>query len=129
MKMIRFTWRSDDWNAYLVDKEEFSEFVEDKVDEETAAEVHWYKKEVYFNDEDLDIETVRHEVVHIATGYHHIQNLGLDLDQSEEFFCDLFAYDGEDILKLSKELFKKLEELKASKDDNLELVIGNDRKK
>lgn len=128
MKLVRFKWRNEDWNAYVIAKDEFGDFVEDKGDEDTAAEVQWYKKEVYFNEEHMDIETIRHEVVHIATGYHHIQNLNLNAEQCEEFFCDLFAMDGEDILKLSKELFKKLEELKKSKNTNLELVIGNGRK-
>lgn len=126
MKIVRFKWRGDNWNAYLIDKEEMGDFVEDKGDEETAAEVQWDKKEVYFNDKDLSIEIVRHEVVHIATGYHYLENVDPSFYQAEEFFCDLFAYDGEAMLKLSKELNKKLEELKRSPNKNLELVIKDE---
>lgn len=128
MKLVRFKWKGDDWNAYLIDKDEMGEFVEDEIGQETAAEVQWDKKEVYFNDVDLDIQTVRHEVVHIATGYHYLENVDPNFHQAEEFFCDLFAYDGESMLKLSKDLYKKLSELKLSKDDHLELVVGHDSK-
>ena len=123
MKLVRFKYRGDDWNAYLIDKDEMGEFVEDKADEETAAQVEWDKKEMYFNDVDLNIETVRHEIIHVATGYHYLENVDPSWHQAEEFFADLFGYDGEALLKLSRDLYKKLEELKKSKDDQLELTI------
>lgn len=126
MKFVRFTYKGDKWIAYIVPNDEMGDFVEDATDN-TLAEVQWFKKEVYFSnhDDSIKLETILHELFHIAAGYHHVQNCNLDYDQAEEFFCDLFAIDGEEVLKLGKELEKYLVRLRKSTNKNMELTIKN----
>jgi len=62
-------------------------------------------REISIRESSLNKETILHELVHAYEMELGLVELELDEDQMVEFFCELFARHGEDIVKLSSEIF------------------------
>jgi hypothetical protein len=99
--------RGQDWKVRLVTSEKFAKTVDDKA----AAVTIMARKEIVFNNEDLDLNTVIHELVHAY--YHAGCTLSADLtpDQTEELMCELFGEFGAEIIRVSRRLLKHLKEM------------------
>lgn len=119
MKIVKYTFKGDDWKAYLVPHDEVEEFLGPN----TLAEVQWDKKEIYFDDSELTKEIVKHELIHMSIGYQYVHDSGLNFHQSEELFCNIFAFEGDILLSLSSEIYNSLILLKNS-DTLEEVTIG-----
>ena len=44
----------------------------------------------------------------------------------QELCCELFAYEGEYILKLGKEILKTFHKLQKTKEEEMEIVLSNE---
>lgn len=69
------------------------------------AITHFESRIIYFNLSSLTKETIIHELVHAYTAQLSLTELDLDEDQTEEFFCEMFAKHGKTILDQSEEIY------------------------
>lgn len=125
MKIVKFSYKGDKWLAYLIPTDEMASFVDD-LDDATAAQIEWEKREMYISEDELKLHTILHELFHMARGYNYVDSCSLTDDQMEELCCELFAYEGEYILKLGKEILKTFHKLQKIKEDEMEIVLTNE---
>jgi len=105
--MVNIKIKGDTWKCSVYDDEEFLH----KFGDGMAAFCQVDSKQIIFNEDDLTLQTVIHEVAHAYISYLHlIDSAELKVDQIEEIYCEMFAHDGPDILKISKRLFKSLKQ-------------------
>lgn len=117
MKTIRFTYKGDVWNVYLVPADEMVQLAED---DDTPAFVEPSNKEIFFSDDsELNLSNILHEMWHVAFSYQYIDSAGLSSDQTEEVSAEVFSMEAEILLLLGHDLLKALKELrdKKTKDD------------
>lgn len=100
----------DPWNFYLV-----SEGDNTIADENSEAETDIEKREVYFRRSGVTLLTVRHEMFHLVFSYSFSDTANLDSLQTEEMCAEMFAYQGQKILKLSDEVYLQLLQLRDKK--------------
>ena len=62
----------------------------------------------YFNADDLSLSTVKHELWHIYIAELPIGSARLSKSQFEELTADLFADQGDNIVRQARKLFKSL---------------------
>lgn len=111
MDFFSYTFNEDIWQIFLIENDD-----EVIADSTTAAQVMFDNKEIYFRKESVNLTVVMHELVHVYMGYCY---LGSTTDISnidmEEIFAELFADKAEKIIERSKDIFKRLTELKDGK--------------
>jgi hypothetical protein len=99
--------RGHDWEIVLMTQEEFAK----KFDDNTAALAAPKELTLYFNTEELDLDTIIHELVHAYYSHSGTNSASLHIDQIEEVFCELFGVYGEEIIRVSRKLRKVLKGL------------------
>lgn len=100
----------DTWTCYL--SAENDNVI---IDEGSEAETDFVSREIWFRENELTLETVIHELVHVFFGYTFISTANLDGHHVEEIACELFSYKGKLILDLSQEIYDDLKKLKEKK--------------
>lgn len=103
-KQFKYTFVGHEWTV-LLHKPRAYVAINGK---DSVAIVHEKEKELHFRSDELSLEAVIHEVVHVYAHMFNLVELVLDEDQTEEFFCELFAKHGEAIIKESKHILKRL---------------------
>lgn len=82
----------------------------DKVHEERFPQTHAVAvledRKIYIRKSSLNMETITHELVHALTYELSFTELQLDDDQVEEFFCELFAKYGRNLLQIADSVVK-----------------------
>ena len=82
----------------------------DKVHEERFPQTHAVAvledRKIYIRRSSLNMETITHELVHALTYELSFTELQLDDDQVEEFFCELFAKYGRNLLQIADSVVK-----------------------
>lgn len=105
MRAIPFKLYGDTWKAYIVSHDKFMSLHGDDCEAITIIE----DKKIVFNDEDLSLHVVVHELVHAYFSYQYIDSSNLSVLQTEEIFAELFGHKGEELLRLAKKLHKELD--------------------
>ncbi len=128
MKIVRFSYRGDAWVSYLIPKDEMTEFIDEGTDE-TAAFIDSSKSEIYFNDDVqyFKLSTILHELLHMARSYQYLDSMSVDFDNAEEFFCELFAEEGETLIELGKNILKAFNKLQKNNIDDDEIVLKEEK--
>jgi hypothetical protein len=110
MDFIKTTLNEDNWNIFLIEDDD-----EVLSDSETAAEVHFADKEIYFKRSLVTLQIVLHEMWHVYFGYCYLSDTNdLSLDDIEEISAALFSDKAEKIISRGKEIYKRLIELKEN---------------
>lgn len=82
----------------------------DKVHESKFPETHAVAiledRKIYIRKSSLNMETVTHELVHALVHELSFTELQLDDDQVEEFFCELFAKYGRNLIQIADSVLK-----------------------
>lgn len=82
----------------------------DKVHEEKYPQTHAVAvledRKIHIRRSSLNMETITHELVHALTYELSFTELQLDDDQIEEFFCELFAKYGRNLLQIADSVLK-----------------------
>lgn len=97
----------DTWKVFLLDGDMFKK----KFKEDLSGFADLKHKQIFLNHEELDMETIIHELVHAHYYYTCVNAASLDLDQTEEVFCELFAIKGAAILKQAKHIYNELKDV------------------
>ena len=66
------------------------------------------KNEIYLRDDRLTKSNICHEVTHSVFKYSCTEELRLNNAEFEELCCDLVAYHGEAIIRITNKIFKEL---------------------
>lgn len=117
MKTVRFSYKGDVWNVYLVPAPEMEHLAGDN---ETPAFVEPLDQEIYFSDDsELKMHNVLHELWHVAFSYQYVATANLNSDQMEEVSAEVFSLESERLVRLAYELLQALKELRdlKSKED------------
>ena len=107
--MFKLNILGHDWKVYLHEDEEFCSKYKDESGD--AAFVMPIAKEIHFNEEELTLVVVKHELVHCFYAALCVEAAQLTLDQQEEVFCELIANHGDRILRLARTLYRELKKL------------------
>jgi len=107
MDFIKHTFNEDIWVIYLIDDDD-----EVLSDTDTDAEVEFDKKEIYFKRDKITLNIVLHELFHVYVGYCYLDDADLNMLQTEEVLCSLFADKGEAIVNKAKDIYNKLKDLR-----------------
>lgn len=99
--------RGQDWVIKLYTAEAFYNKHEDSV----AALTNAAEKEILFNDEELSLATVIHELTHAYFAASHVISANLTPDQVEEVMCELIGELGPEIVRVGRKLTKHLKAL------------------
>ena len=81
-----------------------SDRVHNKKFKKCHAIAHLNARKIHFRKSSFDIITITHEIVHCYQWELSFYELSLDRDQTTEWFCELFAKHGEQIIKDSHRL-------------------------
>lgn len=94
------------WSYLLLTKEQFQERHKENKDDHAIC----HKDDFYmdFRKDSFTLPTVIHEVTHAFVGSCCIGSADLDDSDMEEILCEINAYHIEDILKVSKKIYKDL---------------------
>lgn len=128
MKTVRFSYKGDTWNVYLVPAPEMEHLAGDN---ETPAYVEPLDQEIYFSDDsELNMPNVLHELWHVAFSYQYVATASLNSDQMEEVSAEVFATEAERILKLAYDLLLALKELRDLKNkEDVEINLDERKEK
>jgi hypothetical protein len=102
--------RGQEWTVKLYTTEGFYKQYEEAV----AAVTIPNAKEIIFNDDDLSLATVIHELTHAYFAASHVVSANLSADQVEEVMCELIGELGPEIVRVGRKLSAHLK--KAAKD-------------
>lgn len=102
--MLKLKIFDSEWKIYLFSEEKYVTEWSDADAAHTIPSTH----EIYFNEEELDRETVIHELTHAFYAELCTSSASLTGDQVEEVMCDLVGKHGDKILRLGRKLFKEL---------------------
>lgn len=109
MDYFKYTFLGDVWNIYLIDKND-----NEISDEDTAAQTNFDSKEMYFRREHYDSLHIKHEIGHVYISYLYLEHTNnINIADYEEIMCTMLSHRLEQILEDSKQIQKKLDELKA----------------
>ena len=97
------------WKVVLSSVEEYEEMHGD----DSSAITLLDSKEIHFKTDHINLETVTHEISHVYMSYTIIELKSLKIEDLEEFFCDFNGKYAFNICKVSKKVFKILQELNA----------------
>lgn len=128
MKTVRFTFKGDLWNVYLVPAAEMEHLAGDA---DVPAYVEPIDQEIYFSDDsELNLPNVLHELWHVAFSYQYIASANLTSDQTEEVSAEVFSTDGERLVRLAHELLTVLKELRDLKNkEDVEINLDERKEK
>lgn len=115
MRLVRFTYMGEAWTVYLVPESELSSITDN---EEDAALVKASDREIFFSDSHVDIQTVRHELWHMAYHYRYMHDAGLTAEQIEEVSCTQFGHEGAILVRLADKLHAALNRLRTMVTDS-----------
>ena len=102
--MVKFKVKDDKWTALVFETEEFDR----RFEPGDAAYCDAANKQLIFDETELDLATVTHEMCHLYISYQYHSSAGLSVDQFEEIICELWAKEGAHILRQSRQLLKLL---------------------
>lgn len=111
MKYFKHDVNNDVWVFYLCDKENIESLYDHRTDV-AAAFTEPRKKEVYFDEAELNLEIVRHELTHVALHYLFLNDTSIGYNDLEEIFCEFIAHRLDWLNKLIDDVYTKLIELK-----------------
>ena len=97
----------DDWVIYLIDDDDGV-----IADEEAAAETDGHAREIYVRREFLQLNVIRHEIIHAYASNLYLEDTEISIHDAEEIFTCLFAARGEELLRKAGEVFERLCELR-----------------
>lgn len=128
MKTVRFTFKGDLWNVYLVPADEMEHLAGDA---DVPAYVEPIDQEIYFSDDsELNLANVLHELWHVAFSYQYIASANLTSDQTEEVSAEVFSTDGEKLVRLGYDLLTVLKELRDLKNkEDVEINLDERKEK
>lgn len=101
---IKFTVMGDKWTAVVWEAEDYNKHFGSDSEAITMGQA----KAIHFNKDELTLNTIRHELVHVYSEYLYINSANLSKDQTEEVYAELFAFRGEEMNVLAKKLLKEL---------------------
>lgn len=94
--MVSFTYNGRLWEVHGVDS----------LPDGKVAEADLELKRINILDSAYTLDVFIHELVHVAVHCLYVGQSDLTFDQAEELFAELFAYEGETILRTAKKLLK-----------------------
>lgn len=115
MRLVRFNYMGEAWTVYLVPDSELHSITDN---EEDAALVKASDKEIFFSDSHVNIQTVRHELWHMAYHYRYMHDAELTAEQVEEVSCTQFGHEGPTLVELSAKVYLALDRLKTMMTDS-----------
>lgn len=104
-KYFKIKIKTEEWNVYLVPETD-----NHTVDEGSRAETVFQDKELYFKE--TNINTVRHELIHVYMHYTYTDTAELTALQNEEVLAEMLSYEWDNVDKTVKEVYKGLQKLK-----------------
>lgn len=111
MKYFKYDINNDIWNIYLTDRENIASLY-DNENVHAAAFVEPRKKEIYFDEAEMNLAVIRHELTHVALHYLFLSDANIAYDDLEEIFCEFIAHRLDWLNKLINEVHGKLLDLK-----------------
>lgn len=111
MKYFKHTINDEIWNIYLTDKENIASLY-DNESVHAAAFVEPRKKEIYFDQAEINLAIIRHELTHVAFHYLFLADTSIEYNDLEEIFCEFIAHRLDWLTKLINDVSSKLEDLK-----------------
>lgn len=91
------------WKVYVLSKKKFK-----KRFKGCTAITLINKRKIYLREDRVIDSYVRHEVAHAHMHYTCTEEFSLNRHNMEEFLCDFVAIHGPSILKISKDIIRKL---------------------
>jgi hypothetical protein len=104
MYMIKVQILGNTWKVYLHSEDSFSR----KFNDSDAAFVTTANKEMHFNEGELTLTVVKHEIFHSYHDAMSVHSANLTVEQEEEVCCELFAAHGDHMTRLARKLYKEL---------------------
>lgn len=110
---FKYIFNEDVWTIYLVDDDDIV------ISEEgSSATTDFSAKELFFRRGHLGLDVVEHELWHVYMGYCYLGDTDeISLSDMEEITAALFSDKGERIIERSKDIYKKLIELRECVDE------------
>lgn len=107
---IRTHIKGLDWDIYLLKSNEYEKYIDIEGDN-TLAVCLVNEHKIVFRYEHLSLPTVKHELTHAYAASCFCFQLNLSGEQVAELKCEIMAYHGEELIKLSKKIFKMLKKI------------------
>lgn len=98
----------DSWNIYCLEQEEYAKFFGEDSEAVTVYDHGLGIFNIVFSARSLKRSTVAHELVHAFRSYQYTDSAGLNEDQHEEVMCDLIAYRGQALQRLTNSIWSRL---------------------
>lgn len=111
MKFTKHTINDEIWCIYLCDKENIASLYDDE-STHAAAFVEPRKREIYFDEAEINLEIIRHELTHVAIHYLHLADANIGFNDLEEIFCEFIAHRLDWLNKLINDVNIKIQDLK-----------------
>lgn len=112
MKYFKYIFNEDEWTIYLI-----SDTDDVVTDLDTAAEVKFIEREIYFRVSSVVLEVICHELWHVYFSYCYLSDTNnMDLHDIEEVSANLFADKGQRIFDTAKVILQRLQDMKKGKD-------------
>ena len=106
---IAFKILNKRWVIRLMKKKKFN----DKNGADNCAITKVHKRRIDLSPSGRDLETITHELCHAYKGEMCIHSSALDADAVEEFFCELVAKRGQEIIDLAIKLHKEVQAIEG----------------
>lgn len=104
MISINFLVLGKRWRLKLLKSKKYNK----KNGKDSIAITYTTDREIHVSPKGLDQETITHELVHAYMSELCVNSCRWDADDAEEFFCELMAKRGYEVLGLSRLLWTKL---------------------
>lgn len=103
-EVLRVVINGDAWKIVVFESDSFVKRFGDDI----AAFCEPKTKQIIFNEDEIDLVTVRHELVHAYYYYSSTYSANLDAHQVEEVFCELMSTQGPKIFRQASFIYKEL---------------------
>jgi hypothetical protein len=101
------------WVMKLITTEEIEDLWDGDGQVEALCDKH--AKIIYFDADDMTLETVRHELFHAYVADLHLGDThDIELSNIEEIFAAMFTEKGEKIIRQARRIYKALQKLKEN---------------
>lgn len=110
---FKFNLNGDDWEAYLVTKEELIEHYAEDGETEPDAFVDTENRCLFVSERCVSKEILGHELLHMFVESFHINSANLDVDQFEEIIAEFLGYSVDKFIKTRNQLYKKFKKFEG----------------
>lgn len=108
MKVFKFKVIGKPYKIKILSEKKYQEKMEEFKIESAAAFLWIEGREIYIPVNSISLDSIIHEITHAFAREFAIIELSLNMQQTHEFFCELFARFGREMLDISDKAYSNL---------------------